>query len=920
MKNRRFLLLSLVAILLAAVAPAQTEVLRLRGALKDELSLKKLDAVQIAIYQNGSQFDVIDAGTSGKIQVDVPLGYIYEFKFSRQGYVPKILRFDTRNIPAEDRSGGFQSDVNLNLFPMIEGFNLDIMKEPIGMASFNDQENNISFDFKYTERMQTKIKAEQDRVAKLGSEDEALKKEYDKLMADGDKKMIEKSYQDAMAKYEAASKLFPQDQPAKTKYAEAKAKYDEMMAARKKEEDYKRLITEGDNYFAQKKWSEARKSFTEASNLKKEERYPKEKLAEIGKMLDQEALRKEYDALVAEADAKYTNKDYAVSIEKYRAALAVLSNESYPKDQIAKAQSALDAMLADEAKRKQLQQRYDDLVKLGDKNLSEKKYDTALSNFKEAGQLKSEERYPKDKIAEIERILQELRNKEQADAAAARDDAERQRLENEYNKHVIAADRFYVDSREKDVAMLESAKSEYQLALDIKPAEKYPAARMKAIDDLIARIRDEEAAMARDNDARNAERLRQEEELRRQREEAERMAAEQRRALEEEEERKRKEREAALAAEEEARRNRAAFLKVDNSEEQAVDAYYREARRIEEEAKTKAMEERKQAYADQQTAQSNRAEDGRKERLDNINSQKDKMDNIYRTGDSWQARQVLEMAESKEQDDKKRKENEQQARSRTERAAQENEELKQEQAALRENDRYRQQSTERIHSEQQTYRETEELNRSKGDARVAANTAAVERRKEDLVNMARVGEQVRQANEQTATEKKEDAAARQRDVRSAAEVRLNSTSGNIEQEKKRAANIGDGKENLQEDEIMDINRQKQSAALLTSESDQESARRRYEAREQLNNLNPGRAKTDDEYMVMPGTEELPEGVTETSYEETKPSRKIIERVVKRGNKVDTYRKVVSKTGIYYFKNDRSITEEMWVRETLRAGE
>jgi hypothetical protein len=40
--------------------------------------------------------------------------------------------------------------------------------------------------------------------------------------------------------------------------------------------------------------------------------------------------------------------------------------------------------------------------------------------------------------------------------------------------------------------------------------------------------------------------------------------------------------------------------------------------------------------------------------------------------------------------------------------------------------------------------------------------------------------------------------------------------------------------------------------------------------------------------------------------------------VKRGNKVDTYRKVVSKTGVYYFKNNRSITEEIWTRETLKA--
>jgi hypothetical protein len=43
---------------------------------------------------------------------------------------------------------------------------------------------------------------------------------------------------------------------------------------------------------------------------------------------------------------------------------------------------------------------------------------------------------------------------------------------------------------------------------------------------------------------------------------------------------------------------------------------------------------------------------------------------------------------------------------------------------------------------------------------------------------------------------------------------------------------------------------------------------------------------------------------------------VIERTVKRGNKVDIFRKVISKTGTYYFKNGRSITEAQWKRETL----
>jgi hypothetical protein len=38
--------------------------------------------------------------------------------------------------------------------------------------------------------------------------------------------------------------------------------------------------------------------------------------------------------------------------------------------------------------------------------------------------------------------------------------------------------------------------------------------------------------------------------------------------------------------------------------------------------------------------------------------------------------------------------------------------------------------------------------------------------------------------------------------------------------------------------------------------------------------------------------------------------------VKIGNKVDKYKKVVSKTAIYYFRNGQSITEEAWKLATL----
>lgn len=916
MKNLRFLLIFLPGLLASAVLFGQKEILHIRGMLKDEETMKKLDGIQIIVFQNGNQFDVVETGSSGKMDIKLPLGYSYDLKFSRPEYVSKILRFDTRNIPPEDRAGGFQIDIDMKLFRMIEGFNSDIMKDPIGIASFVGQENNILFDFKYTERQQAKIKAEFDRLQKLSENGDKLKKEFDKLMSEGTQRMNDSKYQDAMTKFEGALKIFPKDETAKKKYDEAKAKYDEQMAAEKREADYKRLIAEGDNQFKGKNWNESKKAYQEASNLKKDEKYPKERIYEINKFLEQEAVRAEYNAVIKEADVKFNNKDYQASIDKYKEAQKILPQETYPKDQIAKAQAAIDLMMADESKRQQIQKRYDDMVALGNKNLGDKKYDAALSNFQEAERLKADEKYPKEKIAEIEKILRDLKAKSDAEAATA-SNAEKERIEREYNQHILAGDKFFQDSREKSIPMLQSARNEYQQAQSIKPSEKYPAAKIKAIGDLIAKLELEESA-ARAESAKNADRLSQEERLRLEREAMAKQAEEKRLAALAEEERKRKEREDALAADREARRRRGSFLKADDSEEQAVDAYYREARRIEEDAKYKAVEDKKEMYAQANAAQESRAMDKRRESLDNINSQKDKMRSIQREGETAQGESEASLKAMQEQHTGNVNQYRQSADMRNERAVKEAEEQKKSQSDLTANDRYRQNRVEKQQRQQDEYKETQALNQSKGDTRVASNTAAVERKKEAVSEMATDGEKVRQLNIREAEQKKEAAESQQRDVKSAADVRLGSAASKAESDKQNHQAFSADRSPGTEKQIMQVNEQKQNATRTQIEKQEIATERQRSAREELFLKESGREKRDDEYKPTAENEGLPEGVTETTYEFSKPNRKIIERKVKSGNRVITYQKVVSKTGVFYFKDNRSITEEIWIRETLRA--
>ena len=257
------LILLIIATTLIQSVFGQDQLL-LRGALKDSETQKKLDNCQVTVFRNGQQFDVYDTGGSGKYEFRLDLGYNYDIKFSRVDYVQKIVRIDTRNIPEEDKAGGFQMDLPGMLFRMQEGFNTDIMKEPVGKVAFSPQTNSMEYDEPYANNMKAKIEAELKRLKSLEDGKDKMIEDFNNLIKEGDQRMIEKKYKDAMDKFSEALKIFPQDLPAKQKYDAAKAAYDAELALAANNAKYDKLLVEGEAAIKSKKWDDAKKKYTEA--------------------------------------------------------------------------------------------------------------------------------------------------------------------------------------------------------------------------------------------------------------------------------------------------------------------------------------------------------------------------------------------------------------------------------------------------------------------------------------------------------------------------------------------------------------------------------------------------------------------------------------------------------------------------------
>ncbi|MFN5295048.1 MAG: hypothetical protein ACK5BL_05915 [Flavobacteriales bacterium] len=892
------------AALMSLKGIAQNDIAHVFGQLKDQTTKKKLEGVTVQVFKDGMVFDSYNAGTTGKYDFKLPLGFTYDIKFSKGGdYLAKVIRIDTRNIPEEDRYGGFDMNVDGTLFPYRQGFNTDLLREPLAKASYNPSEDGLSFDFAYSEQKAKEIDAEFKRLDDIEKSLAKLKADFEKFMNDGNQKMLEKKYADAITNYRGALGIFPDDPNAKAKLAEAQAKLDEENANKDLEARYKKLIEEGDAFFEQKKYTDARDRFTKAKDLKNQA-YEKEMLHKIDLAIADGQNRGIYNALIEDADKKFTNKDYAVSIEKYKEASKLYPTESYPKDQILKAESALKDMLAYEAERMRIEKEYQDKLALGARSQDEDKLEQAIMHYRAASEIKPAEQLPKDKITELEALIEQRRLQKETDDANAAANAERERIEKEYQEIIAVADGLFTEQK------LPEARERYEASLLVKPEAQYPKSKIETIDLLMAQLAQNEANAAQalaDSLAALAE--------------AERLAADQRLAalLEQErldQERKQRElEEARLAAEAKlAAKKRKWDSNVDVEAEDQVERYYREAAE-KEYANKKRMKEQEildfVAFFDQKDKDSDVLVSMNRDR---VRDQFETQSELINIGSSIQSAAIADNERKKKDTGKEQSEAQKRADIRI-RDNEENVEKKREiQASVQQNDRYRKQNVEK---NQELFERSEKQNEQfqrKGDTQRAENVMKTEVTRQKQQSVGDTGEQRRKQMATQVEFEKKEASIQARDDRQGADQRITNTQLKIDQKKDEAEAFVEGKEIQSRENAIEIERQKRDVEFAEREREGKSSNARYESRKEAFSKTAGEPRKEEEYKAIPGTENLKQGVTENSYK--LGNKMVTERLVKIGNKVDKYKKVVSKTAIYYFRNGQSITEETWKQATL----
>jgi tetratricopeptide (TPR) repeat protein len=466
-KNLSLLCLAILAFALPKTAYSQADLIVINGLVKDEKTNKLLAGVAVSKVQNGELVETVTTGVNGRFIMNLEFDNNYDIKFSKSGYIAKFINIDATAVPDENKVGGIGFDLNMNLFEEVEGVNFDILKQPVGKAKYDAESGDIAFDYEYTRSMLSKIaalrralekkyKEEEEKLLadQKAAEAEAKKQaKFDALVQEGDGLMTSANYMNAIFKYSEALDLIPDVASVIQKLEKAKKALEDKQAEDELTEKYQNLIVEADKFFLNADYSGAKAKYTEASNLKPEENYPKTRLAEIDKLLgelaNKEAIEQSYKDAVAAGDAAFKTQKFEESIVNYKKALEIKKNEKYPADQIKLAEKNIADLAADKEK----EANYNKAIAAGDSDFSSGKYKDAITNYNEALGIKPTEAYPKEKIAEA--------NKAIADAEA------KNALDKQYNDAIAEADKAF-DSEKWNAAV-----SGYTKALGLKQ-DQYP--------------------------------------------------------------------------------------------------------------------------------------------------------------------------------------------------------------------------------------------------------------------------------------------------------------------------------------------------------------------------------------------------------------------------------------------------------------
>ena len=321
-------------------------------------------------------------------------------------------------------------------------------------------------------------------LAKANADKEKLEAEFNRLLAAGDANVSGQKYPEAIDNFKGALNIKAGNKIAAVKLANAEQLLAKANADKAKQEaEFNRLLAAGDANVSGQKYPEAIDNFKGALSIKPGEQVATAKLANAEQLLakanaDKAKQEAEFNRLLAAGDANVKEQKFAEGITNFKDALKIKPGDPVASTKLVSAEKFL-ALFNAEKQRKEAEQklladklkRYKETVARADQFFAAKAFPEAKDQYQEAIRISDTERYPKDKIVEIDSLMVQLA-KERLLAQKRAEEQRKLQGEGSYQKNIQAGDANFAKT------LWTVAIFYYQEALKYKASDKYALGKM----------------------------------------------------------------------------------------------------------------------------------------------------------------------------------------------------------------------------------------------------------------------------------------------------------------------------------------------------------------------------------------------------------------------------------------------------------
>lgn len=458
------LLLILFACINNSIYSQKRSTVKILGQVAD-VNSKPLQGVIIVVSFDDKNILQTSTESNGRYEITLDLQKTYFFEFSKQGYITQKYKVNTK-IPSSELDNFYDTkDCDVILTENFEGLNTKLFEKPFQSVVW-DGEEALAFDADYfNEKIKPDFNAHKKELEQL------KKTKYNVLVTKGDALVAEKKYEDAMTQYQNAISILPKEKVANSKISDAKKQLSQTMSD---DEAFNKSIEKGEQLLQSRNYDDAISCFEKAKLYKAEDPLPDQKIAKVEntKLKEFKTLKTKYDLEVQKADSLFRLQSHDDAWIVYENAVKILPDESYPKQKIEEIKKLTNVENA-----------YNKAIEKADKQFADKKYDLAETSYQKAVSFKPSEAYPKQRIGECKKFLEEQANAE----------AIHKKNEEKYKNAINSGNNLL---KEKDY---ENAKAQFNLALSVKPEDKTATDKLKDIDNLIADEKAKEQADLKKN-------------------------------------------------------------------------------------------------------------------------------------------------------------------------------------------------------------------------------------------------------------------------------------------------------------------------------------------------------------------------------------------------------------------------------------